>query len=123
MFDQNTVPGAASPTARISEAVAVIWGKYSNGRPRSIQTEMHGDVVICRLFDAVGSFNEALSAPGSYLTRPTLADYKRDMIAAVVDVTHQQVKSFESSHDRHTDIATEVITLERGSRLASIRSK
>jgi hypothetical protein len=123
MSDQGTGPGGTSSTARISEAVAVIWGKYSDGRPRSIQTEIHGDVVICRLFDAVGSFNEGLSAPGSYLTRPTLADYKRDMIAAVVGVTRQQVKSFESSHDRDTDIATEVITLERGSRRAPTRSE
>jgi len=123
MLDRRTVPGGSSSTTRISEAVGLVWGKYSGSRPRSIRTEMHGDVVICRLLDAVCSFNAALAAPGSYLMRPTLADYKRDVIAAVVGVTRQRVAGLESSHDKDTDVATEVFTLERGSRLASARSE
>ena len=113
---QRTVPSSVSSVKEISEAVAGVWGKYSGTRPRSIRTEIHGDVVICRLFDVVNSFNEALAEPGSYLTRPALVDYERDVIAAVVGVTRQRVKRLESRHDRHTDIATEVFTLERGLR-------
>jgi hypothetical protein len=43
---------------------------------------------------------------------PTLADYKRDAVAAVVGVTQQRVTSFFSSHDRDSDVATEIFTLE-----------
>jgi len=39
-------------------------------------------------------------------------DYKRDAVAAVVNLTRQRVSSFVSSHDRDTDVATEVFTLE-----------
>jgi hypothetical protein len=42
----------------------------------------------------------------------TPAAYKREAVAAVVRVTRQRVASFVSSHDRETDIATEVFTLE-----------
>jgi hypothetical protein len=40
------------------------------------------------------------------------AAYKREAVAAVVRLTRQRVASFVSSHDRDTDVATEVFTLE-----------
>ena len=42
----------------------------------------------------------------------TAAAYKRDAVAAVVRLTRQRVACFVSSHDRDTDVATEVFTLE-----------
>ena len=42
----------------------------------------------------------------------TPAAYKREAVAAVVGLTRQRVASFVSSHDRDTDVATEVFTLE-----------
>jgi hypothetical protein len=42
----------------------------------------------------------------------TPAAYKQEAVAAVVRVTRQRVVSFVSSHDRDTDVATEVFTLE-----------
>ena len=62
---------------------------------------------------AVGSFNSAMAAPGSFRTRPTVDAYRRDAIAAVVGVTRQRVARLESSHDEATDVATETFTLER----------
>ena len=42
----------------------------------------------------------------------THATYKREAVAAVVRLTRQRVVSFVSSHDRDTDVATEIFTLE-----------
>ena len=44
--------------------------------------------------------------------RLTPAAYKREAVAAVVGLTRQRVASFVSSHDRDTDVATEMFTLE-----------
>lgn len=41
-----------------------------------------------------------------------LPGHKREAVAAVVRVTRQRVVSFASSHDRDTDVATEIFTLE-----------
>jgi hypothetical protein len=57
----------------------------------------------------------------------TPAAYKRDAVAAVVRLTRQRVVAFVSSHDRDTDVATEVFTLEpslsRGAPLGKRRSR
>src|SRR5204863_4895003 len=81
------------------------------------RTEIRGNVVTCVLVDAVGDYNRGMAASQ---TRPTVAGvgrltpagYKRDAVAAVVRITRQRVSSFISSHDRDTDVATEVFTLE-----------
>jgi hypothetical protein len=44
--------------------------------------------------------------------RLTEATYKQEAVAAVGRVMRQRVASFVSSHDRDTDVATEVFTLE-----------
>jgi hypothetical protein len=61
--------------------------------------------------------NRSTSAPQTRHTveglgRQTAAEYKRAAVAAVTRVTRQRVVSFVSSHDRDTDVATEVFTLE-----------
>jgi hypothetical protein len=102
---------------QISGKFGSLWTQYANERPSTVRTEIHGNVVTCRLIDAVGAFNRSMIAPQ---TRDTLrgtgkltpADYKRDAVAAVVRLTRQRVESFVSSHDRDTDVATEVFTLE-----------
>jgi hypothetical protein len=50
--------------------------------------------------------------PGGGVKKLSLASYKKDAVAAVVRLTRQRVMSFVSSHDRDTDVATEVFTLE-----------
>ena len=69
------------------------------------------------LVDAVNDFNQSMIAPQTRDTvrgvgRLTPAAYKREAVAAVVGLTRQRVASFVSSHDRDTDVATEIFTLE-----------
>ena len=119
MIDQKTMRGGASSTTRISEAIRQVWANYSPSRPCTVRTEISGDVVTCQIVDAVATFDRAIAAPGSYLVRPTLDTYKKDAIAAVVGVTRQRVTRLMSSHDRDTDVATEVFMLEPSARSGS----
>jgi uncharacterized protein YbcI len=102
---------------QISGKFGSLWTEYANQRPSEVRTEIHGNVVTCRLIDAVRAFNRSMIAPQTHDTvrgvgKLTPADYKRDAIAAVVRLTRQRVQSFVSSHDRDTGVATEVFTLE-----------
>jgi uncharacterized protein YbcI len=106
-----------SLSARISGKIGSLWMQYANERPSAVRTEIQGNVVTCRLIDAVGAFNRSMTAPQTHDTvrgvaNLTAADYKRDAVAAVVRLTRQRVTSFVSSHDGDTDVATEVFTLE-----------
>jgi uncharacterized protein YbcI len=112
---RNRLPATLS--AKISRAVGSLWTVYADKRPSKIRTEIRGNVVTCQLIDAVGVFNESMNAPQTDDTvgrvgQLTPADYKRDAVAAVARLTRQRVASFVSSHDRDSDVATEVFTLE-----------
>jgi uncharacterized protein YbcI len=107
----------AGLSERISGAFGSIWAQYAEKQPSAVRTEIRGNTVTCRLTDAVGAFNRSMISPQTHDTlrgigQLTPAGYKRDAIAAVVRLTRQQVTSFVSSHDRDTDVATEVFTLE-----------
>jgi uncharacterized protein YbcI len=104
-------------SADLSESLASLWTRYSGKRPTSARTDIRGNVVTCVLVDAVGDFNRNMIAPQAHDTvrgtgKLTPATYKREATAAVVRLTRQRVASFVSSHDRDTDVATEVFTLE-----------
>ena len=104
-------------SAELTESLASVWTRYAGKRPSNGRTEIHGNVVTCVLADAVGDFNRSMIAPQTGDTvrgvgKLTPAAYKRDAVAAVVRVTRQRVASFLSSHDRDTDVATEIFTLE-----------
>lgn len=103
--------------AKISRALGSLWSEYAEERPSEVRTEIRGNVVTCRLIDAVGVFNKGMNSPQTHDTvrgvqKLTLAGYKTDAVAAVVRLTRQRVTSFLSSHDRDTDVATEIFTLE-----------
>jgi uncharacterized protein YbcI len=111
--------GARFPnlSAELSKSLGSLWTRYAGKRPIHVRTEVRGNVVTCQLIDAVGDFNKTMIAPQTGDTvrgfgKPTLAEYKRDAVAVVVGLTRQRVMSFISSHDRDTDVATEVFTLE-----------
>jgi uncharacterized protein YbcI len=91
----------ASLSGKISAAFGSLWSEYGGERPSEIRTEIRGNLVTCRLIDAVGTFGPL-----------TPAGYKRDAVAAVGKLTRQRVTSFVSSHDQDTDVATEIFTLE-----------
>lgn len=104
-------------SADLSESLASLWSRYAGKRPSSARTEIRGNVVTCVLVDAVGDFNRSMTAPqvddsARGAGKLTPATYKREAVAAVMRLTRQRVASFVSSHDRDTDVATEVFTLE-----------
>ncbi len=117
MTDARRARLPASLSARIGGALGSLWSEYAEDRPSEVRTEIRGNVVTCRLIDAVGVFNRSMIGPQTHDTvrgvgKLTPADYKRDAVAAVVRLTRQRVTSFVSSHDRDTDVATEIFTLE-----------
>lgn len=104
-------------STELTESLSSLWTRYAGKRPSSGQTEIRGNVVTCVLADAVGDFNRSMIAPQGGdsvrgIGKLSSAAYKRDAVAAVTRVTRQRVASFLSSHDRDTDVATEIFTLE-----------
>ena len=117
MTDPRTTRLPEGLPAEITRSLMSLWTKYAGNAPTNARTEVRGNVVTCTLVDAVGDFNSSMVAPQTGDTirgeaRPTHAAYKRDAVAAIVRATRQRVASFVSSHDRDTDVATEVFTLE-----------
>jgi hypothetical protein len=103
--------------AELTKSLVSLWTQYAGKAPSRARTEIRGNVVTCVLVDAVGDYNRSMGAGQTRDTvrgvgKLTPAAYKRDAIAAVVRLTRQRVASFVSSHDRDTDVATEVFTLE-----------
>ena len=103
--------------AELTGALVSLWTQYAGKPPNRAQTEIRGNVVTCVLVDAVGDYNRSMIVPQTGDTvrgvgKLTPAAYKRDATAAVVRLTRQRVTSLVSSHDRDTDVATEVFTLE-----------
>jgi hypothetical protein len=103
--------------AELTEALVSLWTQYAGKPPTNARTEIRGNVVTCVLVDAVDDYNRSMTAPQTRDTvrgvgKLTPASYKQEAVAAVVRLTRQRVASFVSSHDRDTDVATEVFTLE-----------
>jgi hypothetical protein len=103
--------------AELTSALVSLWTQYAGKAPTNSRTEIRGNVVTCVLVDAVGDYNRSMIARQTGDTvrgvgKLTPAAYEREAVAAVVRLTRQRVASFISSHDRDTDVATEVFTLE-----------
>jgi hypothetical protein len=123
--------GFPALSADLTKSFVLLWTQYAGKPPTDARTEIRGNVVTCVLADGVGDFNRSMIASQAHDTvggvgELTAAAYKRDAVAAVVRATHQRVASFVSSHDRDTDVATEIFTLEpsfgRGAPRAERRS-
>jgi hypothetical protein len=104
-------------SADVTTSLSSLWTRYAGTPPTDARTEIRGNVVTCVLVDGVDAFNERMVAPQTRDTaravgQLTGASYKREAVAAVVRLTRQRVASFASSHDRDTDVATEIFTLE-----------
>ena len=103
--------------AELTGALVSLWTQYAGKPPSRARTEIRGNVVTCVLVDAVGDYNRSIITPQTGDTvggvgKLIPAGYRRDAVAAVVRLTRQRVTSFVSSHDRDTDVATEVFKLE-----------
>jgi len=123
--------GLPALSAELTKSFVSLWAQFAGKPPTGARTEIRGNVVTCVLADAVGDFNQSMIAPQAHETvrgvgKLTPAAYKREAVAAVVRLTRQRVASFVSSHDRDTDVATEIFTLEpslgRGAPRAERRS-
>ena len=109
------LPNGLAP--EITRSLVSLWTQYAGKPPTTARTEVRGNVVTCKLVDAVGDYNRGMAAAQARDTvagigKLTPAAYRQEAVAAVVRVTRQRVTSFISSHDRDTDVATEVFTLE-----------
>jgi Na+-translocating membrane potential-generating system (MpsC) len=103
--------------AQITRSIGTLWTRYAGQQPTDVRTELRGDVVTCVLVDAVGAFDKRLTAPSAHgrsrdAEPHVLASYKAEAVKTIVRLTRQRVSSFVSSHDRTTDVATEIFTLE-----------
>ena len=123
--------GFPALSAELTQSFVSLWTQYAGKPPTDARTEIRGNVVTCVLADGVGDFDRSMIASQTGDTvggagELTPAAYKRDAVAAVVRLTRQRVASFVSSHDRDTDVATEIFTLEpsfgRGAPRAERRS-
>jgi hypothetical protein len=115
--DPRTAGPSTVMTGEITRSFATLWMRYAGAAPGNVRTELRGDVVTCVLVNAVEAFESRTNGP-----RPrdaargaadlTLAGYKREAVETVGRLTRQRVVSFLSSHDRETNVATEIFTLE-----------
>jgi hypothetical protein len=114
------VPTARLPgglPAELTKSLVSLWTHYAGKAPTNARTEIRGNVVTCVLVDGVDDYDKSIAASQTRDTvggevKLTHGAYKREAAAAVVTLTRQRVASFISSHDRDTDVATEVFTLE-----------
>jgi hypothetical protein len=117
MTDPRTAGPSTVMPGEITRSFTSLWTRYAGIEPSDVRTELRGDIVTCVLIDAVDAFDRRTTAPRPRdvtrgQTNPTLAGYKREAVDTVVRLTRQRVTSFVSSHDRNTDVATEIFTLE-----------
>lgn len=110
-------PGEARLTRDLSlditENMVALWTRYAGRGPTSAYTGIRGNTVTISLVDAVANFEERIPQPKTDVARAmTLESYKREAVATVGRLTRQRVASLTSTHDRKTDIATEVFQLQ-----------
>ena len=103
--------------SRLAGALVSVWTEYAGRRPVGARIDLTGNVLTFVLADAVGDFNRSMVAGQTGDTvrgvgKLTVAAYRREAVATVARLTRQRVTSFVSDHDRDTDVATEVFTLE-----------
>ena len=103
--------------AELTRAFVSLWAEYAGRRPANARTDVRGNVVTCELDGAVRDFNQSMISPQTGDTtrgvgKLTPAAYRREATATVTRLTRQRVASFVSDHDRDSDVATEVFTLQ-----------
>jgi hypothetical protein len=104
--------------------MAALWTRYAGVAPTSTETEVHDDTVTISIAGVVAEFERRTgSVPGAGLTTGpgTAGAYEREASATVSRLTHRQVLSIKSGHDRDSDVATEVFELGGSPRRARLR--
>ena len=117
MTDPRRMRQPTGLPTEITEALVSLWTQYAGKPPADARTEIRGNVVTCVLVDAFAELNPGLTRSPARDTiigngALTSAEYESEAVAAIVRATRQRVRSFISSHDRDSEVATEVFTLE-----------
>ena len=124
MFDRGTNRPPVGLSTQITKSLGLLWTRYAGTAPSAVRTELRGDVVTCVLVDAVGAFEKRTTPPSDGEdpsgAKQSLAGYKDEAIETITRLTRQRVSAFLSSHDRDTDVATEVFELESSLRFRGL---
>ena len=127
MFDHDTNRPFVGLSTQITRSFGLLWSRYAGIAPSSVRTELRGDVVTCVLVDAVEAFETRTAASRDGMdpprTKRSLADYKAEAVETITGLTRQRVSAFLSSHDRDTDVATEVFELESSLRFRGLPAR
>ena len=127
MFDHETNRPFVGLSTQITESLGLLWTRYAGAAPSAVRTELRGDVVTCVLVDAVGAFEKRTTPPRDKEdpsdAKQSLGGYKEEAIEAITRLTRQRVSAFLSSHDRDTDVATEVFELESSLRYRGLPAR
>lgn len=100
--------------SEISSTMAALWTRYSGAAPSSTQTEIREDEVTISTAGVVANFERRTAPDGGAETAPlTLASYEREAKATVGRLTHRRVLSIATGHDRASDVAIDVFSLEK----------
>jgi uncharacterized protein YbcI len=118
MSEHATAAPADELRTEITDALVAIWARYAGEPPTAARTEIRDNVVTCVLIDAVSHYDAGLiqaqkQNPPSWASNRRDAAYKSEAAATVAGLMGRRVTSFISSHDRDTNAATEIFTLER----------
>jgi hypothetical protein len=103
----------------ITSAVSAVWNRHSTKRPTNGSTEIRGNVVKCRLPNAVADFERG--PEGADAIDPTVRRqaYRRAATAAVAKSMHCRVVALISERDAETDTAVETFVLDAAPKQAS----
>jgi hypothetical protein len=117
MTDPRSASLPGELTTEITSSLSTVWTRYAGVPPTNPRTEIRGNVVTCVLVDAVDDYNKRMAGARARdhvrgIGKLTPGAYRRAAVAAITGLTRQRVKTFVSSHDTDTDVATEVFILE-----------
>ena len=117
---EEQAPAGGMPE-EVTRSLSAVWKRYAASRPEDVETRIVGNRVLCVLRDAVGDFEQGLSAQeGTDDGARDLISYRRDASAAVARATHRRVLAFISDHDAKSGTATEIFLLDGDLRSAQM---
>jgi hypothetical protein len=127
MFDHDTNRPFVGLSTQITRSFGQLWSRYAGIAPSAVRTELRGDVVTCVIVDAVEAFTTRTAASRDEIdpadTKWSVEGYKAEAVEAITRLTRQRVSTFLSSHDRDTNVATEIFELEPSLRFRALPAR
>ena len=103
----------------IASAVSGVWQRHAAKRPTKASAEINGNVVTCRIPNAVRDFEAGPEGDDPDGADHRTASYRRQATAAVSKATHCRVVALISDRDPDSDTATETFVLETAPKLVA----